>query len=120
MSSQYIQQFKKQPLEKRLEMTTNILRKYHDRCIIMISKKDGNNVSQIDKKKFICPRDINLAQFTYIIRKKIASLKKEQTIFVMINDRMFPSTMMMGEIYDQNKENDGFMYAIYCCENTFG
>jgi GABA(A) receptor-associated protein len=118
-SSQYITQFKKQPLEKRLEMSSNVLKKYPDRCTIIVSKKDGTDLCDIEKHKFICPRDINLAQFTYSIRKKL-TLKQEKSIFVFINDKIFPSSMLMGQLYQENKENDGFMYVVYCAENTFG
>jgi len=101
-------------------MSSTVLKKYPDRCTIIVSKKDGTDLNEIEKKKFICPRDINLGQFTYAIRKKINNLKKEQSIFVMINDKLFQSSSLMGHIYEENKDKDGFMYAVYCAENTFG
>jgi len=118
--SSFITQFKKQPLEKRIEMSSNVLRKYPDRCTIIVSKKDGSKLNDIEKRKFICPRDINLGQFTYAIRKKITNLKKEQAVFIMVNDKLLPSSMLMSQIYQENKDNDGFLYVIYCEENTFG
>jgi GABA(A) receptor-associated protein len=117
--SQYITQFKKQPLEKRLSMSSTVLKKYPDRCTIIVAKKDGSDVKEIDKKKFICPRDINLGQFIYAIRKKI-SLKPEKGLFIFINNQIYPSNTLMGQLYEEHKENDGFMYVIYCLENTFG
>jgi GABA(A) receptor-associated protein len=119
MSSQYITQFKKQPLEKRLSMSSTVLTKYPDRCTIIVGKKDHSDVKEIDKKKFICPRDINLGQFIYAIRKKL-DLKPEKALFVFINNQIFPSHTLMGQLYEEHKEKDGFMYVVYCLENTFG
>lgn len=119
MSSQYITHFKKQSLEKRTEMSSNVLKKYPDRCTIIVGKRDGDDLKELDKKKYICPIDINLGQFTYAIRKKL-TLKPEKSLFIFINNKIYPSSTLMGELYRENKENDGFMYAIYCLENTFG
>ena len=70
-------------------------------------------------KKFLVPGDISLSQFTFVIRKRIA-VSKEKAIFVFIND-VLPSThTLMSDIYEQYKDNDGFLYAVYSGENTFG
>ena len=119
MSSSYITQFKKQSLEKRLEMSSTVLKKYPDRCTIIVGKRDGDDLKELDKKKYICPLDINLAQFTYAIRKKL-TLKPEKSLFFFINNKIYQGNTMMSEIYRENKESDGFLYVIYCLESTFG
>ena len=119
MSSSYITHFKKQSLEKRLEMSSNVLKKYPDRCTIIVGKRDGDDLKELDKKKYICPLDINLAQFTYAIRKKL-TLKPEKSLFFFINNKIYQGNTMMSEIYRENKESDGFLYVIYCLESTFG
>ena len=119
MSSSYITQFKKQSLEKRTEMSSTVLKKYPDRCTIIVGKRDGDDLKELDKKKYICPLDINLAQFTYAIRKKL-TLKPEKALFFFINNKIYQGNTMMSEIYRENKEQDGFVYVIYCLESTFG
>ena len=119
MSSSYITHFKKQSLEKRLEMSSTVLKKYPDRCTIIVGKRDGDDLKELDKKKYICPLDINLAQFTYAIRKKL-TLKPEKSLFFFINNKIYQGNTMMSEIYRENKESDGFLYVIYCLESTFG
>jgi GABA(A) receptor-associated protein len=119
MSCKFITQFQSQPIEKRIEMSSNIINKYHNRCPIIVGKKDGSDVKEIDKKKYICPRDINLAQFIHVIRKKV-NIKPEQAIFLFINNNIFPSSELMGTIYKEHKSDDGFLYVTYCLENTFG
>ena len=31
-----------------------------------------------------------------------------------------PMSNILGHIYDENKDKDGFLYVKYCEENTFG
>ena len=49
MSCKFITQFKSQPIEKRREMSSNIISKYHNRCPIIVGKKDGSTVNEIEK-----------------------------------------------------------------------
>ena len=62
---------------------------------------------------------ILLTKFVYIIRKRI-KLDKSQSIFLMVNNSICPSNTPIGVVYDDHKDQDGFLYIIYASENTFG
>jgi GABA(A) receptor-associated protein len=47
-------------------------------------------------------------------------LQPEKAIFLFINGSIPISSQMLGNIYELNKENDGFLYIVYSFENTFG
>ena len=38
----------------------------------------------------------------------------------MINNTVCPSNTPIGVIYEENKDEDGFLYIKYSSENTFG
>ena len=38
----------------------------------------------------------------------------------MVNNSLCPSNRLMGVIYEDNKDDDGFLYIKYSSENTFG
>ena len=38
----------------------------------------------------------------------------------LINNMIIPAKSTLSEIYDSNKDDDGFLYIIYTSENTFG
>ena len=108
-------------LEKRLSEFNRIVGKYPDRIPIIIekSKINSNNIPDLDKHKFLVPADISLGQFMYVLRQRI-KLKSKVAIFLFINDKLISTSSTIGEIYDQNKHIDNFLYIKYAGENTFG
>ena len=58
-------------------------------------------------------------QLQQIIRKRI-HFPPEKALFMFIDNKIYPITSLIGNIYDENKDNDGFLYITYCQENTFG
>ena len=74
--------FKKKSFDCRLKEYSRIAIKYPDRLpiIVEISKNDINNI-KLDKKKYLVPKDLSIAQFMYIIRKRI-NLTSEKALFI--------------------------------------
>jgi len=58
-------------------------------------------------------------QFVYVIRKRI-SVPPEKAIFIFVNSTLPPTAALMSTVYEQHKDEDGFMYMMYGGENTFG
>ena len=108
-------------LEKRLSEFNRIRSKYPDRIPIIIekTKMNSNNIPDLDKHKFLVPADISLGQFMYVLRQRI-KLKSKVAIFLFINDKLISTSSLIGEIYNENKHIDNFLYIKYAGENTFG
>lgn len=105
---------------ERLKKSQIILEKYPDRVPIIVQpSKNDRDSYPIDKSKYITPRDLTLMQFQQIIRKRIR-FPSEKALFMFIKNRLYPITSLVGSIYDDNKDSDGFLYITYCQENTFG
>jgi len=105
---------------ERLKKSQVILEKYPDRVPLIIQpSKNDRDMYPIDKSKYITPRDLTMMHLQQIIRKRI-KFPPEKALFMFINNRMFPITSIIGTIYDENKDADGFLYVTYCQENTFG
>ncbi len=103
----------------RLNESKRIMSKYPDRIPVIVNKSDRSNIQEIDKKKYLVPRDMYIGQFTYIIRKNI-KLNESEALFVTINNSLVPTNSIMSEIYKNHHDKDGFLYIIYSSENTFG
>lgn len=89
------------------------------RVPVVVEKAPNSLIQDIDKRKFLVPNDLSVAEFMYIIRKRI-HLSPETAMFLYI-DQVLPATSAtMGAIYDEHKEEDGFLYIAYSGENTFG
>ena len=111
------------PFAMRKEEASRILSKYPDRIPIIIERSEecSNDIPVVDKKKYLVPNDITTGQFTYIIRKRI-ELEPEKAIFLFAGDdyTIPPSSSLISEIYNNYKDEDGFLYFTYSGENTFG
>ena len=78
------------------------------------------------------PSDLTVGQFCYVIRKRI-KLAPEKAIFIFVNEVLPPTAALMSSIYEEHKDEDGFLYITYAPtkmlseltsryagENTFG
>jgi GABA(A) receptor-associated protein len=105
---------------EKLKKSQHILEKYPDRVPIIIQPSANDRDSfPIDKSKYITPRDLSLVQLQQIIRKRI-KFPAEKALFMFINNKIFPITSIIGQLYDEHKNKDGFLYVTYCQESTFG
>ncbi|XP_037476965.1 autophagy-related protein 8A-like [Triticum dicoccoides] len=107
------------PLERRKAESARIREKYADRIPVIVEKADKSDVPEIDKKKYLVPADLTVGQFVYVVRKRI-KLSPEKAIFVFVNSTLPPTASLMSAIYEENKDEDGFLYMTYSGENTFG
>jgi len=106
--------------EMRIAETQRILEKYPDRIPIICERlKATQTTPNIDKNKFLVPRDLTIGQFLYVVRKRIR-LTPEQAIYLFINGMIPPTSALLMDCYENNRDPDGFLYIKYCCENTFG
>ncbi len=104
--------------DTRFEESQRILHKYPDR-IPIICEPSKTSSPQIDKTKYLVPRDLTVGQFLYVIRKRM-SLSPEQAIYLFIGGTIPTTSEMMNVIYENHRDADGFLYVYYSCENTFG
>lgn len=112
--------FKKEhSLEKRKTESQKIREKYPDRIPIIVEKEASSDVPDIDKKKFLVPDNLTMCQFQYVIRKRI-KVNPEKAIFLFTNGKLIPSSNLLVNVYDEQADEDGFLYMVYNGENTFG
>ncbi|WOG90336.1 hypothetical protein DCAR_0209579 [Daucus carota subsp. sativus] len=106
-------------LEKRSAEAARIREKYPDRIPVIVEKGEKSDIPNIDKKKYLVPSDLTVGQFVYVIRKRI-KLSAEKAIFIFVDNVLPPTGAILSAIYDEKKDEDGFLYVTYSGENTFG
>lgn len=110
----------KHDFETRKAESDKIIKKYPDRIPIIVYKNKSSTLKNIEKSKFLVPGDLTIAQFTVVVRKRIA-LSEKETIFLFINDNSLAAgASSIASIYEKDKDEDGFLYITYCNENVFG
>lgn len=86
---------------------------------VICEKVEKSDIATIDKKKYLVPADLTVGQFVYVIRKRI-KLSPEKAIFIFVDEVLPPTAALMSSIYEEHKDEDGFLYITYSGENTFG
>ncbi|CAN3372507.1 hypothetical protein DIURU_004995 [Diutina rugosa] len=113
-------QFKDEhPFEKRKAEAARITQRFKDRVPVICEKVENSDIPEIDKRKYLVPVDLSIGQFVYVIRKRI-KLPSEKAIFIFVNDILPPTAALISTIYEEHKDEDGFLYVLYSGENTFG
>lgn len=106
--------------QKRLDESSRVLAKYPDRKpIICLKSNNAYDLPDIDKKKYLVPNDLTIGQFIYVIRQRM-KLRPDEAIFLFINNKIMSTTSIIGQIYHEEKDPDGFLYIEYAKENVFG
>lgn len=106
------------PLNKRFDESSKILCKYPNRIPIIV-ERGNQNIKQIDRKKYLVPKDLTVGQFIFVIRERM-KLDSSQSIYIFVNDCIPIPSALIIEIYDKHKDEDNFLYITYCAESTFG
>lgn len=105
---------------QRLQEATRVIEKYPDRIPIICEKsKTQTNIPEIDKKKYLVPKDLTIGQFIYVIRKRL-HMRPDEGLFVFINGKLMATGSCLGEIYKMEHDADKFLYINYARENIFG
>lgn len=119
--SQY-SKFKSQySFQDRVSESTRILKKHPERIPIILekSKANGLDLPDIVKVKYLVPRELTVCQFNFFVRQRL-KLASDESLFLFINKKVISSICIIGDVYQYEKDADGFMYVEYAREQTFG
>ncbi|XP_032771643.1 gamma-aminobutyric acid receptor-associated protein-like 2 [Rattus rattus] len=106
-------------LEHRCMESMKIRVKYPHWILVIMEKVSSSQIVDIDKRKYLVPSDMAVAQFRWTIRKRI-QLPSEKANFLSVYKAVPQSSLAMGQLYKKGKDEDGFSYVAYSRENTFG
>ena len=119
-SNDHLSVFKKNNLiNKRIKESKKIKLKYEDRIPIIVEKSSKSKLQNIDKNKFLVPENLTIGQFLYIIRKRV-KLYSSDALFLFVNNTLPCTSSSIVNIYNEHKDDDGFLYIQYTEESTFG
>lgn len=105
-------------LEKRKKESKNIMLKYPLKIPIIVQLFENSKLN-IEKNKYLVPNDLSFGQFIYIIRKKI-QINETDALFFYINNKIHSNNKNISDIYNDEVDEDGYMYVYVSAESTFG
>ena len=87
---------------------------------IICEKAPKSKIADIEKTKFLIADNLNLAQFTPLIRKKLNMDEKEALFFLANGKTALSGNDQLIDIYNKYKDEDGFLYVAYASEIVWG
>ncbi|KAL5564641.1 hypothetical protein UlMin_027805 [Ulmus minor] len=115
-----IKSFKLQySFDERVEESRNMIAKYPDRVPVIIEKYSRTDLPDMEKQKFLVPRDMTVGQFIHILSSRL-HLAPGKALFVFVNDTLPQTASCMDYVHQTYKDEDGFLYMCYSSEKTFG
>ena len=109
----------KKTINERINESRSIMLNNPNCVPIIFEKANYNQPLELTKSKFIVSVNITIGQLIFILHKFI-KCDRYISIFIFVNGNIPPNSTMVYDVYEQNKNKDGFLYIKYTTENTFG
>ena len=113
--------FRNRPLAERKQRLERLASKNPEKIPIIFEKhRNSKMTAGAEDSKFISTRNIKLGEFTKQLRD-MWKLKEDTSLFFSCGDRtVLKADVLIGDLYDQYKEEDGYLYIQYREVETFG
>ena len=99
---------KNTPLEERKIKSQKLKELYPNRIPVIVEMSSSStSFSSFMEKK-------------HKVKYLVLQHGNKDSIFFFINNRLFPMTSPLCNLYDEYGDEDGFLYIEFCEENTFG
>jgi len=111
----------RKPFANRKSEVNSIRAKFSSKIPIIVERyHKEKNLPMLDKSKFLVPEEVTLGQFVTIVRNRM-SLSPTQSFYLIINEKsMGAMSTSLREIYETDKDEDGFLYMTYASQEMFG
>lgn len=118
---EFIKKYKKTEWTQRLAKNNKLRLNYPDRIPIIIDRQDKSD-PQPSRHKFLVHCSLTVADFLFVIRKHMPTLKPEQALFLYFGEEktMVPLHTVLLQLYIDHHDKDNSLYCTIGLEKVFG
>ncbi|GJW30769.1 autophagy-related protein 8i [Tanacetum coccineum] len=105
--------------EERCQESQDIIARYPDRLPVVVERYTKTDLPEMEKKKYLVPRDMSIGQFIHILSGRL-HLAPGKALFIFVQNTLPQTSSLIESVYESYKDEDGFLYMCYSSEKTFG
>ena len=109
-------------VNQRKQSSDKIKQQFQDKIPIIVEKDPrAKTLDDIDKTKYLVPKEISVTQFSFMLRKRL-QLKENDAFFLIAKCKY---TIMgentMDDVYNKySDKDDGYLYITYTSKEIWG
>ncbi|KAF2349680.1 Autophagy protein Atg8 ubiquitin-like [Trinorchestia longiramus] len=109
------------PFEERSRESSELLKHDPDLLPLILEKAPTEKfLPPLDRKKFLLARSSTLGQLHSTIRYRL-QLHQDQSFFLLVDGQHMPNlSSTIEQLYQEFKDEDGFLYLEYASQEVFG
>ncbi|PAA79011.1 hypothetical protein BOX15_Mlig033231g1 [Macrostomum lignano] len=111
----------KKSLGQRQAESYHIKTKFPAKIPVIVERYEKERtLPHLDKTKFLVPQELTMGQFATIIRNRM-KIDHSQAFYLVVNNKSIASmSATIAEIYEEERDEDGFLYMSYASQEMFG
>ena len=102
-----VSEFLKTPLEERKKKSKVYLDNNPSKVPVLVESVEKE--WEFEKSKFLLPKNFNIAKLALMV-KQYKKSKEDEAMYIYAGNRIMRADKLIGKIYEEYKEKDGFLY----------